>query len=543
MKTTVKILLSSILLCLAACTSDSDLNPKTGKKNIITFTVDKFISSNTRTTVDPAKSYNVTWATGDTIGIFPFEGYQEPFLIPTDQVGSSSASFDGGYWDVKNGLKYNAYYPFDKANFESAESKTTIPVSYLNQRQTGTTCCAGAFDYTYSDWTTAKEGNVNFKFHHLGAFYVLSLKLPATTTYTSLTIQANSEIIPTTGFYDLTASEPTFVAKTTATSLVMDLEDYSGTADETAVFYLMMPPVDLSSVLLTAILSTGSESCTYTLPTQDILAAHLYKVNGTPKESNISGTIGGWDNLIVNKHEFVNLGLPSGTLWATCNLGASKPEKNGKYYAWGETKAYNEKDETNEHNYKYAESYTKKEFRWATYKYCSGNTNNTLTKYNTSNKYGTVVDELTELELEDDAAYTTWGAGCRIPSYDQMDELLSNCYWVWTTDYDGTGVKGCIVYRRLSEDTTTPSASNARTSSCDESYDLTCAHIFLPAAGGRSEDLPSNAGSWGDYWTRTLYENPRSAYELGFYSSSSGTNGSNRCYGRTIRPVYEASSN
>lgn len=280
MKAKSIILLSATLLGLAACSSDPELEQKNDGKTTITCSFDEFISPSTRTDVNPANKFAITWADGDIIGIFPREGFQEPFLIPKDQVGKSSATFDGGYWEVKNGMNYNAYYPFDKANFQSDKSKTAIPVTYLGQKQKGTTCSAGAFDYTYSDWTTAEDGNVNFKFHHIGAIYVLSLKIPATKTYTSLTIQANSSVIPTTGTYDLTAEKPAFVAKTTATSLTLNLEDFSGTANETAVFYLMLPPTDLSTAKLTAALSSGTETYTYNLPSQNVEAAHLYKVEG-----------------------------------------------------------------------------------------------------------------------------------------------------------------------------------------------------------------------------------------------------------------------
>ena len=88
------------------------------------------------------------------------------------------------------------------------------------------------------------------------------------------------------------------------------------------------------------------------------------------------------------EHEYVDLGLPSGTLWATCNVGASKPEEYGDYYAWGETEP-------------------KEVYDWSTYRWCNGG-RTSLTKYNTKSSYG-IVDNKTELELEDDAAYVNWG--------------------------------------------------------------------------------------------------------------------------------------
>ena len=90
---------------------------------------------------------------------------------------------------------------------------------------------------------------------------------------------------------------------------------------------------------------------------------------------------------MINGHEYVDLGLPSGTLWATCNVGANSPEEYGNHFAWGET--------------------TPKEFySWGTYKWCNG-TANSLTKYCYDSKWGTV-DNNIELVHEDDAAHVNW---------------------------------------------------------------------------------------------------------------------------------------
>ena len=120
-------------------------------------------------------------------------------------------------------------------------------------------------------------------------------------------------------------------------------------------------------------------------------------------------------NIILNPapaddHEWVDLGLPSGTLWATCNVGASVPEQYGDYFAWGET--------------------TPKEYYdFSTYKWCNG-TWNSLTKYCSDSFWGTV-DNKRELDSEDDAASANWGSSWRMPSADQMKELCRSCTWQW----------------------------------------------------------------------------------------------------------------
>ena len=90
-------------------------------------------------------------------------------------------------------------------------------------------------------------------------------------------------------------------------------------------------------------------------------------------------------------HEYVDLGLPSGLKWATCNVGADSPEEYGDYFAWGEVEP-------------------KATYDWSTYKYCAGSSS-TMTKYCNSSDYGKdgFSDEKTVLELKDDAATVNWG--------------------------------------------------------------------------------------------------------------------------------------
>ena len=195
-----------------------------------------------------------------------------------------------------------------------------------------------------------------------------------------------------------------------------------------------------------------------------------------------------------NGYDYVDLSLPSGTKWATCNVGATKPEEYGNYYAWGETE-------------------TKTTYNWSTYKWCNGDYD-TLTKYNTSSEYGTV-DNKTVLDLEDDAARANWGGAWRMPTDAEWTELRVNCTWTWTDDYNGTGVAGRIV------------TSNINANS-----------IFLPAAGYRDYDDLYDAGGYGNSWSSSLYTGiPSSAWRVYFDSDYVGRNGGYRYCGRSVRPV------
>ena len=211
----------------------------------------------------------------------------------------------------------------------------------------------------------------------------------------------------------------------------------------------------------------------------------------------------------------VDLGLTSGNLWATCNIGTINPWNIVcSYYAWGETK-------------------TKDNYGWETYKYCNGS-DKSLTKYNVKANYGTFDNKKT-LEPTDDVATAVFGAEYSIPTYDDWQELIDECYWVFTWNYNNHYVGGYIVYRAKTEadkgviiyENATPSAS----------YSLSDAHIFLPAAGFRVNSNLYGAG--GNYWSSSLYEDyPYYAWYCYFGSDDVDPSYvSSRYYGFSVRPV------
>ncbi len=204
----------------------------------------------------------------------------------------------------------------------------------------------------------------------------------------------------------------------------------------------------------------------------------------------------------ANGHDYVDLGLPSGLKWATCNVGATKPEEHGNYYAWGETK-------------------TKTTYDWNTYKWATATYSveydrwylETLTKYNTDSYYGTE-DNKTQLELADDAARANWGGAWRMPTDGEWAELLDECTWEWKYAYKGT-TAGYLV------------TSNINGNS-----------IFLPAAGYRARVDLDYAGSRGYYWSSSLYSDyPKGAWGVYFSSDYVYRSYNYRDYGLSVRPV------
>ncbi len=251
----------------------------------ITISFKRFLPENDTKTNFNTTDYSITWASGDVIGIFPLEGYQEPFIIPADQVGEKNATVDGGYWALKDGYKYNAYYPFDKANFDSAQMKTRIGVNYNGQSQDGNNCNIGAFDYTYSNWVEAVEGHAYFLFDHIGAIMSFTIKYPATANYTEFSLVSDSDIFPTSGTYDLTSENVAFNAdeQSMQNSISVSLTNHHGTASEEGVVYMMLPPLaDLSETHISATLTAESgEVYTLTLDRQytTVAAGKIYLRN------------------------------------------------------------------------------------------------------------------------------------------------------------------------------------------------------------------------------------------------------------------------
>ena len=201
-----------------------------------------------------------------------------------------------------------------------------------------------------------------------------------------------------------------------------------------------------------------------------------------------------WSALPAGVHEYVDLGLLSGTLWATCNIGATNSEDYGDYFAWGETIP------------------NKENYVWSTTAFTySVNGIVHFTKYNTDSSSGEV-DNKTLLDPEDDAAYVNWGPDWRMPTADQIQELINQCEWTWMTN-------GHLL-----------TGPNGKT-------------IFLPAAGQRYGVNLISEGSRGNYWSRELYYNSSGyqtncAFELIFDSTSKQKINGMRCYGFSVRPVY-----
>lgn len=242
----------------------------------------------------------------------------------------------------------------------------------------------------------------------------------------------------------------------------------------------------LSSEYGIAVPGTGRVSVSWTPSGEsDILYAKLYDIDGNvlSRDTVKAGETNDW----------VDLGLPSGLLWATRNVGASSPTDYGDYFAWGETSP---KSSYTWDNYQWGGAYSNDGPWW-------------LTKYNTSSSLGTV-DSLTTLLPSDDAATANYGG--RMPTEEEWQELLNNTTSTWTTI---NGVNG----RRF----TGPNGNS----------------IFLPAAGWNGTGF-FHAGSDGEYWTSSLHSIAIAARTMEFNSDEANrVDVEWRSWGLSVRAVRQ----
>ena len=217
------------------------------------------------------------------------------------------------------------------------------------------------------------------------------------------------------------------------------------------------------------------------------LCVSCKKNNDKPSGGNTGGGNGGGT---IAGHEYVDLGLPSGTLWATCNVGASKPEDYGSYFAWGETS-------------------TKSIYDYSNYKWWTED--GYITKYCNDGTCGDWDNKLV-LESSDDVAHVKWGGSWRMPTRKDFDELMNNCKRVRSAL---KGVSGINI--------TGPNGNS----------------IFMPDGGYYSGYGGIHEEDWsGNYWSSSLFfDDPSCAWF--FKTPHNKVIGTNRDTGMNVRPVSD----
>lgn len=472
MKSLNKLLLLISSILISSCTSNDITENLTEGINQIRFTASDFkYTNNSRTAFTISNNgAEFKWTENDTVGIFPNTGSQVYFPMQSG-AGTKTATFDGGGWALKSSSTYAAYYPFKGDMYLD---KTIIPVSYVGQKQFGnnSTEHLGAYDYMAAVASMPENGNVDFNFKHLGCLVQLNIPLKDACTVTSIILRTEDKSFVTKGSLDLTSSSISINNLEYSDVFNLSVEEMAfSEANQNATVYFMMAPVDLTGkeIGIQVYVNGNILPFNYSFTGKNFAAGSAYSLTAIPGSAI--------DN---SPAEAVDLGLPSGIKWASCNIGATLPEEIGNYYAWGETEV---KDYYSKDNYKHLEYITNEagfiEENWIN-----------------------IGSEISGTEY--DVAHVKWGGKWRMPTYKETEELINNCYYTWV---QYKGIWGALF-----------------TSKTNGNW------IFLPAQLENSTGL---------YWIGTISNPIYCGSAIEFFSGYIGINGMTRYEGFTIRPVTD----
>ena len=515
MKTKCSILLVAAVAAVAfvGCTSDDDVTP-TGVKQSLTFvaTADGGAhksGANDRmfTRLNPDADNSVWFCQDDAISVF--SGSTNNKFTTAD--GGASVEFNGKATQTDD---YYALYPYqDGATISGSTISATLPATQT--AQTG----APYFDpkAALSVATTTDESR-KFYFCNVGGL----VKVTTKEALTKLVFRGNdNEMVA--GTVSITVGEEPSYTGANATSVTLRPAE-EGTTIPAGTYYFVVLPQTFTKGFTIEAYQEGNETTT-----PDYTRAFGGKI--TLPRSRVLNV----GEMVVpdpfNGHDYVDLGIEVDgykVLWATTNVGATTPEGYGYYFAWGETAPYYDAAawSADGKTGSFAvggsvwkttpKDYSSKGYNWVNYAWCNGS-ETTLTKYNNKESNGTV-DNKAQLELADDAARKNWGGDWVMPTQAEWAALCDNTTNAWTTDYNGTGVKGRVF-----------------TSKKDTSKS-----IFFPAAGDFLGTSIYYVGANGFYWSSSLYaDDSKSAYYFSFGSGTVGSDyhGNNRYYGHSVRPV------
>ncbi|MBO4662892.1 MAG: fimbrillin family protein [Bacteroidaceae bacterium] len=407
-----------------------------------------------------------SWDDDETIGVFPiapYSGSQAYKHLERSEDDGHVAVFDGAGWKIRPEATYAAYYPYNG----SLTSETTfdkIPVSLKRQVQDGYNNLAHIgrnYDYMCATATAPRRGDIEFNFKHITSIVQLEVILPEPGVITNVIIfdKQHEQVFVDSALMNVQTREITPVHK----SSMVELEVKNGTeakANEKVLFYVVMLPRDSRPVDI--IVETKDGKCYETSYTpKDMKVGYAYRWSVSPE--------------YAGEHIAVDLGLPSGTKWATMNVGAKSADEYGNFYAWGETLTKDYYD----YNHKWGTLKWKDPY--GRFAHCTLN----VTKYCQE-------DGLDVLSPEDDAVTQNWGSKWRMPTVEECLELVNECKYSIVYDDNVTSVKGFIV-----------TGKNGNT-------------IFLPFAGWYEPQGHYCEGVWLRLWSSSLNkEKMDSAFWLG----------------------------
>ena len=388
-------------------------------------TADDFIPQ-TRTSISNTLAF--TWAQNDKIGVFPSKEPED--LTPSSQVlftatsgGAGTATFNGSGWGLMPNRKYYAYFPYSAQAVDTLVKFTYK--SSATQTADNATSHLGANDLMYTAATAPAAGNTaQFQFHHLSSIMKIEITVPQTSAnmkFSKVIVECADSVFPYVVSFNPTAND----VKDNIESYINKLELTLGSngagftpTDGKLSVWFMVGAADLSGKTFNISTYDGRNKLagSFVGAEQKSGRAHLYEA-----------TV-----IRLNPENTVDLGLPSGTLWAFSNLTATGLAATetalGDYYAWGELTPY------------YTSASISGETLTATWKdgYSDGYVQANYNKGGTIT--GTYTTKGALLQLEDDAAHATLGGNWRMPSIADADELNENCTISSKTINDVSGI-------------------------------------------------------------------------------------------------------
>ena len=525
------ILMAALALC--GC-QNMELDEQVPVQKVFTATIEDN-DLNTKTSLD--EYGNVLWKAGDQVSVFHESTINQQYQVTDASDGQTSASLNlvsspdfsaGG--EIPNNV---AFYPYSSTNAIAKNStgyvvSTTLPAT---QSYADASFGNGAFPMAA---VTSSTNDMNLKFKNvLGC---LKLQLKGTASIASISVTGNNdEVLCGAAAVTLsTTSTPTInLTDASAKTVILDCGSGVQLNESTATpFVIALPPMTMTGGFTVVVTDTeGKEMEIKTTKSQTITRSSITRMPAVNYEGVAPAPI-------TPAYEYVDLGLS--VKWATFNVGATKPEEYGDYFAWGATEPLYEVGYAYEHPQEHWKAGIMDEGYWfgnAPYQ-TAGNVdyygNTKWTKYlgtTSSTSYrdrnATDADVLKSvLDPEDDAAHVNWGDAWRMPTDEEFVELLNtdNCSWTYTTL---NGVWGYKVQSKIPN--------------YEDNW------IFLPGAGSRQGTYWADPefGAGGEYWSSSTNDPSWKAFayarKLSFGRNYlSGLTGDDmRCYGLTIRPVTE----
>lgn len=517
MKTTSILLAALTGAVVLGCNKNVSI-PEPGDNSIVftTGNIPEFIVQTKASVVSSLSAFNasaVTGSAGSETAVWTNAAFSD---------GDSDSKFTGDkYWPLTNDNPYRFYASNAALTHSAAGNTVTV--------DTGTdVVCAYLDSPTYKDVNTLTFDHV---FARIGN---MTVSAESGYTITGVSIRITPKV---SGTYNLrTGSGQTDGTGWSATSdgSAVELANATPGTKENNVF--LVPGRYTLTASWTA--TRGQYTETFTDKTQDVdivggsVNSITTTLGGLAKDVQFSVGVNTWgSNGIVaefplvdpaNGHEYVDLGLRVGgnkILFATMNIGASAPEEYGDYFAWGETsKRYTSIS---------GDSVVGGSFIWSNCPYHTGSAPSTgFTKYIPADRESFsetgVADNKLTLEAGDDVASVLWGGNWRMPDRSDLEYLISdNVTYIWTNDYNSTGVNGYLITGKSS---------------------FSSASLFLPTAGNCSDTGLYNTGDRGNYWSRSVRsgsakDSPYDAFSLDFNGSYQFIGVHSRYWGLSVRPV------